>query len=59
MSHKVTMTFDAERGFLSCLRFEDDEAYKGFAYALEQGVTDGEGFTILLSPDRNITVTGA
>ena len=40
MSHKVTMTFDAERGFLSCLRFEDDEAYKGFAYALEQGVTN-------------------
>lgn len=40
MSHAVTMTFDAERSLLSCLRYEDDNAYKGFAYALEKGITN-------------------
>lgn len=39
MSPEVTMTFDAERSLISCLRDEGDESYKGFAYALEQGIT--------------------
>ena len=34
------MNFDAQRALLSCLRDEDDESYKGFAYALEQGITN-------------------
>jgi replicative DNA helicase len=34
------MNFDAERALLSCLREEDDDSYKGFAYALEQGITN-------------------
>jgi len=33
------MTFDAERALISCLRDEDNESYKSFAYALEQGVS--------------------
>ena len=35
---EVIMNFDPERSLLSCLRDEDDESYKGFAYALEQGL---------------------
>jgi replicative DNA helicase len=34
------MTSDAERSFISCLRYEDDEAYKLFAYAIEEGLTN-------------------
>jgi replicative DNA helicase len=39
MSLEATMTFDAERSLISCLRDEDDESYKAFSYALEQGVS--------------------
>jgi replicative DNA helicase len=39
MSLEVTMTFNAERALISCLRDEDNESYKSFAYALEQGVS--------------------
>ena len=39
MNQLAIMTSDAERSLISCLRYEDDEAYKLFAYALEQGIT--------------------
>lgn len=40
MNQVVTMTScDSERSLISCLRYEDDECYKLFAYALEQGIT--------------------
>lgn len=39
MNHAVTMTGNAERSLLSCIRDEDEEAYKSFAYAIEQGIT--------------------
>jgi len=39
MNLEATMTFDAERGLISCIRYEDDESYKIFAYAMEQELT--------------------
>lgn len=42
MNQRVIMTseaFDSERGLISCIRDDEDEMYKVFAYALEQGVT--------------------
>jgi replicative DNA helicase len=40
MNQAVTMTScDLERSLISCLRYEDDDSYKTFAYALEQGIT--------------------
>ena len=39
MNYAETMTGNAERSLLSCLRDEDEEAYKSFAYAIEQGIT--------------------
>ena len=42
MNHKVIMTsetYSSERGLISCIRDEEDEMYKVFAYAIEQGVT--------------------
>lgn len=42
MNQKVIMTseaYDSERGLISCIRDDDDEMYKVFAYAIEQGVT--------------------
>lgn len=40
MNHAVIMTSDDERSLISCLRYEDDEAYKLFAYAIEKGITN-------------------
>lgn len=40
MNQLATMTFDAERSLISCLRWEDDEAYKIFAYAIENGISN-------------------
>lgn len=34
------MTFDAERSFISCLRWEDDDAYKIFAYAIDNEISN-------------------
>jgi replicative DNA helicase len=39
MSLEATMTFDTERGLISCIRYDDDESYKIFAYAMEQELT--------------------
>lgn len=39
MNQLATMTSDAERSLISCLRYEEDECYKLFAYALEQGIS--------------------
>lgn len=44
MSQPVIMTsesvsYDAERALLSCTRYDDDECYKTFAYAMEQEIT--------------------
>lgn len=42
MNQQVIMTseqFDSERGLISCIRDEEDEMYKVFAYAIEQGIT--------------------